>query len=177
MPLEVFSKLTKAKVMTAIKSQSQFAVDSDFAQMYPAQIQINPCLLDLIRTVAVYEFNAFGDVKSMTFWVVKFNGLSTNLIAEDQRAAFKFLCEHAGNGVKISDIQLIHLASRIAVKYDNETPLECIKNRYGARLSEEVKDLEDLSIPSAAKMFCAIRGWNDPLSISEACLGNYQICS
>ena len=173
MPPGVFSKLTKAKAMAAINAWSQFAVDSDFAQLYPSQM--DPYLLALVSAAVVYEFNTFGDVKPMTFWVVKFNGMSAKLIAEDQRTAFKFLREHTGNGAQISDMRMSHLASRIAVKHDDEAPLECIKNRYGAKLSAEVKDLEDLSIPSAAKMFCAIRGWNDPLSISEACLGDYQI--
>ena len=135
--------------------------------------QIDPYLLSLVSAVVVYEFNTFGDVTPMTFWVVKFNGMSAKLIAEDQRTTFKFLHEHAGNRAQISDMRMSQLASRIAVKYDDESPLKCNKNRYGAKLSAEVKDLEDLSIPSAAKMFCAIRGWNDPLSISEACLGDY----
>ena len=132
-------------------------------------IGVNKFLEQEASQTAIYEFHHYtSSISAETFWIVaSANHVFAKLVAEDQRSALAYLMDHASiadSRTDLSGIKLLQLASKAAVrKFDGEWI--CIKNRFGDRSLEAVKDLEDLRSFSLAELFCAIRGWSSPIDI------------
>ena len=132
-------------------------------------IGVNKFLEQEACQTTIYEFHQYtSSISGETFWIVaSANHVFAKLVAEDQRSALACLMDHASiadSRTDLSGIKLLQLASKAAVrKFDGEWI--CIKNRFGDRSLEAVKDLEDLRSFSLAELFCAIRGWSSPMDI------------
>ena len=132
-------------------------------------IGVNKFLEQEASQTAIYEFHHYtSSISGETFWIVaSANHVFAKLVAEDQHSALAYLRDHASiadNRTDLSGNRLLQLASKAAIrKSDNEWI--CIKNRFGDRSLEVVKNLEDLRSFSLAELFCAIRGWSSPIDI------------
>ena len=132
-------------------------------------IGVNKLLEQEASQTTIYEFHHYtSSIGGETFWIVaSANHIFAKLVAEDQRSALAYLRDHASiadSRTNLSGIKLLQLASKAAVrKFDCEWI--CIKNRFGDRSLEVVKNLEDLRSFSLAELFCAIRGWSSPMDI------------
>ena len=118
---------------------------------------------------AIYEFHRYtSSISRETFWIVaSANHIFAKLVAEDQCSALAYLRDHASiadNRTDLSGNRLLQLASKAAIR-KSDSEWICIKNRFGNRSLEAVKDLEDLRSFSLAELFCAIRGWSRPMDI------------
>lgn len=132
-------------------------------------IGVNKFLEQEACQTTIYEFHHYtSSISRETFWIVaSANHIFAKLVAEDQRSALAYLRDHASTADSRTDLsgnRLLHLASKAAIRKSNGEWI-CIKNRFGDRSLEAVKDLEDLRSFSLVELFCAIRGWSSPMDI------------